>query len=104
MYCITTTPYTQTTSGISTVGGNGYLVVEAKLLNTVNFGVPQNRERVFFIGFLKESLKNNVHHLLEFPESPFFPFQHETHEIQFNNSRQSSMLLPEVTLDKVFSG
>ena len=34
----------------------GYIVVNAKVLNAANYGVPQNRERVLFFGFKKSSL------------------------------------------------
>ena len=34
-------------------GKNGYYVVEPRVVNAANYGVPQNRERVFFIGFNK---------------------------------------------------
>lgn len=86
----------------SSIGGNGYFVVEAQLLNAANFGVPQNRDRVFFIGFLKEALKDGVEELIEFCDSPLFPFPKPTHYSGSNII--SNMLLPCVTLDKVFKG
>ena len=84
----------------SSIGGNGYLVVDAKLLNAANYGVPQNRERVFFVGFLKEALKDGVEKLIEFNNSPLFPFPKPTHYLGSNNT--SNILLPNVTLNKVF--
>jgi DNA (cytosine-5)-methyltransferase 1 len=33
----------------------GYYVPEPKIINAVNFGVPQNRERIFIVGFSPES-------------------------------------------------
>lgn len=39
---------------------NGYLVVSPKILHAANYGVPQSRERIFFIGFLKEALDPNA--------------------------------------------
>lgn len=33
----------------------GYFVPEPQLLNAVDFGVPQKRERVFFVGFSRDS-------------------------------------------------
>jgi len=85
----------------SSIGGNGYLVVEAKLLNAANYGVPQNRERVFFIGFLKEALKDGVEELIEFHDSPLFPFPKPTHYL--GSDSISNILLPNVTLDKIFN-
>ncbi len=86
----------------SSIGGNGYLVVEARLLNAANYGVPQNRERVFFIGFLREALKDGVEELIEFHDSPLFPFPKPTHYLGSDDI--SNILLPNVTLDKVFEG
>jgi DNA (cytosine-5)-methyltransferase 1 len=33
----------------------GYFVPEPKILNSKDFGLPQNRQRIFIIGFLKEN-------------------------------------------------
>ena len=40
----------------SEAGGNGYLVVPAKVLYAPNYGVPQSRERVIFFGFKRDAL------------------------------------------------
>ena len=42
------------------IGGDGYLVVNARVLKAPNYGIPQTRERVIFIGFRKESLKDEA--------------------------------------------
>jgi DNA (cytosine-5)-methyltransferase 1 len=36
------------------------LIVKPNLLNAAHFGVPQNRERVFIIGFKKDDLTNEA--------------------------------------------
>jgi DNA (cytosine-5)-methyltransferase 1 len=40
--------------------GSGYIVVNAKVLYAPRFGIPQNRERVIFIGFRKDTLNKTV--------------------------------------------
>ena len=44
----------------SSAGGNGYLVVPARVLKAPFYGVPQSRERVIFFGFKKSSLRKNA--------------------------------------------
>jgi DNA (cytosine-5)-methyltransferase 1 len=39
--------------------------VQYKVLNTKDFGLPQNRERIYLVGFLKSSVSNP--HLFDFP-------------------------------------
>lgn len=53
--------------------GEGYVVVEAKLLNAANFGVPQSRERVIFLGFNKAYLSENTIIALENGEIDPYP-------------------------------
>ncbi|MCL2862652.1 MAG: DNA cytosine methyltransferase [Methanimicrococcus sp.] len=64
---------------LSTIGGVGYNVVH-KLLNAADYGVPQNRQRVFFVGIKKDlkinfvfpekQIKNNltIRNVLEMPK------------------------------------
>lgn len=43
-------------SDFSKINGDGYLVLSPKVLHAGNFGIPQSRERIFFIGFKKSAL------------------------------------------------
>lgn len=38
----------------------GYAVASARILHAADYGVPQSRERVFFFGFRKDSIKKEV--------------------------------------------
>ena len=40
--------------------GGGYIVVPAQVLYAADYGVPQSRERVIFIGFRKNALKKDA--------------------------------------------
>jgi DNA (cytosine-5)-methyltransferase 1 len=42
------------------IGNEGYLVVNARVLHAGEYGVPQTRERVFFLGFNKKYLKKEA--------------------------------------------
>lgn len=42
------------------IGDNGYIVVPARVLHSANYGVPQSRERVFFIGFRTDALTKDA--------------------------------------------
>lgn len=41
----------------STIDKKGYILVPAQVLNSADFGVPQRRERIFFIGLNKKYLR-----------------------------------------------
>ena len=49
----------------STANGNGYIVLDPQVLHSADFGVPQSRERVFFIGIKKSALKKSAMAQLE---------------------------------------
>ena len=40
----------------SSAGDNGYIVLNPRVLHSANYGVPQSRERVIFIGIKKSEL------------------------------------------------
>jgi DNA (cytosine-5)-methyltransferase 1 len=65
----------------SSIGDNGYLVVSPKVLNASKFGVPQSRERVIFMGFLKSALTAEALSELtrETIIADFDPYPRETH-------------------------
>lgn len=44
----------------SSINGNGYLVLDPRVLHAANFGVPQSRERVIFIGIKKSALNKKA--------------------------------------------
>ena len=52
-------------SDFSSAGDNGYLVLNPRVLHAADYGVPQSRERVFFIGIKKSALKKSALEQLE---------------------------------------
>jgi len=44
----------------SSANGNGYIVLDTQVLHSADFGVPQSRERVIFIGIKKSALKKSA--------------------------------------------
>lgn len=61
--------------------GNGYIVLEPKVLHAGNYGVPETRERVFFIGIRKDALKEDALKALESDIIPdeYNPYPKPTH-------------------------
>ena len=49
----------------SSAGDNGYLVLSPRVLHAADYGVPQSRERVFFVGIKKSALKKSALEQLE---------------------------------------
>ena len=47
------------------IDNDGYLILPAKVLNAADYGVPQNRERVIFIGLNKKYLRSDIIHSIE---------------------------------------
>ena len=75
--------------------GNGYIVLPPQVLNAGNYGVPESRERVIFIGIRKDVLKEDAKAALLSDDIPkqFNPYPAPTHQgnIKVNG------LLPKVT-------
>jgi DNA (cytosine-5)-methyltransferase 1 len=44
----------------ASANGNGYIVLPPNVLHAANYGVPQSRERVFFIGLKKSELRPGI--------------------------------------------
>jgi DNA (cytosine-5)-methyltransferase 1 len=49
----------------ASIDGSGYFVLPVRVLKAINFGVPQTRERVIFIGINKSKLRPKVFEYLE---------------------------------------
>jgi len=63
------------------IDNEGYLVIPAQVLNAADYGVPQNRERVIFIGFNKKYLRKDIIKYLEQDNIPeeLNPYPIKTH-------------------------
>jgi DNA (cytosine-5)-methyltransferase 1 len=81
------------------IGNGGYLVVDARVLCAADYGVPQSRERVIFIGFKRESLTEEAITALSQTKIPaeYDPYPIVTHSINPCNG-----LSPYVKLRAVF--
>ena len=65
----------------SSANGNGYIVLEPQVLHSADFGVPQSRERVIFIGIKKSALRKSalVELEKEFISEKYNPYPSPTH-------------------------
>ncbi len=84
------------------IGGGGYVVVDAKVLNAADYGVPQGRERVIFFGFRKSCLtKKALKELTSQNINPLYdPYPPKTHAYTDNNES----LVPHTTVAQALSG
>ena len=75
--------------------GGGYIVLTPKVLHAGDYGVPETRERVIFIGIRKDALKENALKALESEIIPqeYNPYPQPTHAYSFDDNN----LLPPVT-------
>lgn len=86
--------------------GDGYLVVEAKVLHAARFGVPQSRERVIFFGFNKKHLTQDaLTALSDIQNNPkYSPYPQSTHYLPTDEVLKGKKLKPATTLKFAFSG
>ena len=82
--------------------GDGYIVLPPRVLHAGNYGVPETRERVIFIGIRRSALKPEVREALESDSIPaqFDPYPVLTHKY----TKDSAGVLPFVTCRDVFEG
>lgn len=85
----------------STADGDGYLVLPPQVLHAANYGVPQSRERVIFIGIKKSALKESAYNALTSDSIPdeYNPYPKPTHAHTFVDIS----LEPSVNLKDVFA-
>jgi DNA (cytosine-5)-methyltransferase 1 len=84
------------------VSENGYLVVNAKVLHAADYGVPQSRQRIVFIGMKKSALTKDALKALSgdaIPEA-YDPYPPATHSF----TKRGDNLLPPTTLSQAFLG
>ena len=77
---------------------NGYIVLPPQVLHAGNYGVPESRERVIFIGVRKNALKQEVAQALESENIPIdlYPYPRPTHNCTLNDK---SLATPVVLQD-----
>ncbi len=82
--------------------GDGYIVLSPQVLHAGNYGVPESRERVIFIGIRRDALKPEALHALESEIIPdeYDPYPRPTHA----GTIKDADLLPIVTTNDVLKG
>lgn len=88
-------------SDFADVGG-GYFV-QSKVLNAAEYGIPQTRRRVFFIGFKKSSLRKGVLQKLRENDEQLSPYPPVTHFLPETKTPPTA-LKKYVAVKKVLSG
>ena len=92
-------------SDFSDIGNGGYLVLEPQILHAGRYGVPQSRERIFFIGFKKSALTDDA--LVELSKlhisKKYSPYPEPTHKLKNdqNSLFDNSLLCPFVPCKSV---
>ncbi len=83
----------------------GYIVVPAQVLNAKKYGVPQNRERVIFIGLSKRYLNRKI--VSDFKNNKAsrdtYPYPSPTHDESLSLFGEYRKLIPYVNLKTIFS-
>ena len=81
----------------------GYVVVDPQILHAGNYGVPQSRERVFFVGIRKDLLGDNIERQIISKSINVYP--KPTHDVLISNLVEShnyldDLLEPDISSDK----
>ena len=86
----------------ASAGDNGYIVLTPRVLHAADFGVPESRERVIFIGIRKDALKKDALEALQKEALPseYNPYPSPTHAY----SSQGEGLVAPVVCGDVFQG
>lgn len=86
----------------SKADGDGYIVLPPRVLHAGNYGVPESRERVIFIGIRKSALNGQALAALSLDEVPdeYNPYPKPTHACTFKDDE----LPGRVTCRDVFDG
>ena len=89
-------------SDFASADGNDYIVLPPQVLDAGNFGVPETRERVIFIGIRKSALREEALKALSSASIPpeYDPYPKPSH----NHSANDPSLLAPVTCRDVFEG
>ena len=73
----------------STANGNDYIVLDPQVLHAANYGVPETRERVIFIGIKRSALYPEAIAALEQKDisEKYNPYPNPTHNFNINNDK-----------------
>lgn len=84
--------------------GGGYIVVPSRVLQAAEYGVPQSRERVIFIGFNRDFLKKEAEEELTKPiiNKNYYPYPFRTHTLNSNDLKENPKLFKHVSLRDAF--
>ena len=83
----------------SSADENGYIVLQPQVLHAANFGVPQSRERVIFIGIRKSALNVKALEALSMPSlsDEYNPYPKPSHDFTSkNNSNKNHQKLENI--------
>jgi DNA (cytosine-5)-methyltransferase 1 len=88
------------------IGNGGYVVITARVLNASDYGVPQSRERVIFIGLKKSALRRKALEALTRETIPaeYDPYPKPTHSTGLLAQEDQNGFLPKVFLKTAFKG
>ncbi len=79
----------------------GYVVIPARVLYAPDYGVPQTRERIIFIGFNKNSLQSKAFEALS---SDVIPEDYDPYPLKTHSQKGKNGLLPYTTVRQALKG